>query len=81
MSLKNDGRCFLFHSKAVLLSRVSFFYIFFMPTFLSYTVLLELMKIMNSKVLGVKVCLLHKLEIYNFGYGGVDRRSNIETVK
>ena len=75
------GDAFYSILKLFLLSRVSFFYIFFMPTFLSYTVLLELMKIMNSKVLGVKVCLLHKLEIYNFGYGGVDRRSNIETVK
>ena len=52
-----------------------------MPTFLSYTVLLELMKIMNSKFLDVIVCLLDQLEIYNFGYGGVDRRSNIETAK
>ena len=52
-----------------------------MPTFLTYTVLLELMKIMNSKFLDVIACILHKLEIYNFGYGGVDRRSNTETVK
>ena len=75
------GSAFYLMLKLFLLPRVLIFYIFFMPTFLSYTVLLELMKIMNSKFLDVIACILHKLEIYNFGYGGVDRRSNIETVK
>ena len=75
------GSAFYLMLKLFLLPRVLIFYIFFMPTFLTYTVLLELMKIMNSKFLDVIACILHKLEIYNFGYGGVDRRSNIETVK
>ena len=75
------GSAFYLMLKLFLLPRVLIFYIFFMPTFLTYTVLLELMKIMNSKFLDVIACILHKLEIYNFGYGGVDRRSNTETVK
>ena len=75
------GSAFYLMLKLFLLPRVLIFYIFFTPTFLSYTVLLELMKIMNSKFLDVIASILHKLEIYNFGYGGVDRRSNIETVK
>ena len=51
-----------------------------MSTFLSYTVLLELMKIINSKFLDVIVCLLQKLEIYNFGYRGVYSVCDIEAV-
>ena len=43
------GNAFYFMLKAVLaLERVSIFYIFFMPTFPSYTVLLELKKVMNE---------------------------------